>query len=130
MRRSQGYTDELEKLTRDDRGLAVAVNLKDTAQKKMRLRITGFSQPEYGYAFSNNGYIMTYENYNILKEDKLQICRSKVSIKKYIHVPKWEEEENALVEEEKGEEACHKFIKIEFILGKELRRVKELFQNF
>ena len=106
MRRSQGYTDELENLTRDDRGLAVVVNLKDTAQKKMRLRITGFSQPEYGYAFSNNGYIMTYENYNISKEDKLQICRSKVSIKKYIHVPKWEEEEeNALVEEEKGEEA-------------------------
>ena len=44
MRRSQGYTDELEKLTRDDSGLAVVVNLKEAAQKKMRLRITGFSQ--------------------------------------------------------------------------------------
>ena len=47
MRRSQGYTDELEKLTGDDSGLAVVVNLKDAAQKKMRLRITGFSQSEY-----------------------------------------------------------------------------------
>ena len=71
MRRSQGYTDELEKLTRDDSGLAVVVNLKDAAQKKMRLRLTGFSQSEYCYAFSNKGYIMTYKNYNISKEDEL-----------------------------------------------------------
>ena len=32
MKRSQGYTDELEKLTRDDSGLAIVVNLKDGAQ--------------------------------------------------------------------------------------------------
>ena len=37
MRRSQGYSAELEKLTRGDSGLAVALNLKDAAQKKMRL---------------------------------------------------------------------------------------------
>ena len=35
MRRSQGYTDELEKLTRDDSSLAVVINLKEAAQKKM-----------------------------------------------------------------------------------------------
>ena len=64
MRRSQGCTDELEKLTRDDSGLAVAVNLKDPTQKKMRFRITGFSQSEYCYT-------MTYKNYNIWEEDKL-----------------------------------------------------------
>ena len=69
MRRSQGYTDELQKLTRDDSGLAVVVNLKEAAQKKMRLRITGFSQAEYWYALSNKGYIMTYKSYNISKED-------------------------------------------------------------
>ena len=69
MRRSQDYIDELEKLTRDDSGLAVVINLKEAAQKKMRLRITGFSQAEYWYALSNKGYIMTYKNYNILKED-------------------------------------------------------------
>ena len=70
MRRSQGYTDELEKLTRDDSGLAVAVNLKDAAQKKMSLQITGFSQSEYWYAFLNKGYITTNKNYNISKEDE------------------------------------------------------------
>ena len=71
MGRSQGYTYELEKLTRDDSVLAVVVNLKDAAQKKMKLRITGFSQSEYWYAFSNKGYIMTYKNYNISKKDEL-----------------------------------------------------------
>ena len=69
MRSSQGYTDELEKLTRDDSSLSVVTNLKETAQKKMRLRTTGFSQAEYWYALSNKGYIMTYKNYNISKED-------------------------------------------------------------
>ena len=73
MRRSQGYTGELEKLTRDDSGLAVFVNLKDVEQKKIRLRITGFSQSEYSYASSNKVYIMTYKNYNISREDELQI---------------------------------------------------------
>ena len=131
MRRSQGYTYELEKLTRDDSVLAVVANLKDAAQKKMKLRITGFSQSEYWYAFSNKGYIMTYKNYNISKEDQLQICKSKVSIKKYINVPKWEEEDTLVEEEEeKGEEAYHTFIKIKFILGRDLKQLKELFQKF
>ena len=69
MRRSQGYTDEFEKLTKDDSGLGVVINPKEAA-KKMRLRITGFSQAECWYAFSNKGYIMTYKNYNISKEDE------------------------------------------------------------
>ena len=47
MRRSKGYTGELEKLIRDDSGLAVVINLKKAAKKKMRLRLTGFSQAEY-----------------------------------------------------------------------------------
>ena len=34
MRRSQGYTDELEKLTRDDSVLAVVVNLKKQQKRK------------------------------------------------------------------------------------------------
>ena len=33
-------------------------------------------------------------------------------------------------QDEKGEEAYHTFIKIEFILGKDLKQVKELFQKF
>ena len=61
----------------------------------------------------------------------MQIFKSKINIKKYIHVPKWEEEENALVEEEeKGEEAYHTFIKIGFILGGDLKWVKGCFKSF
>ena len=49
MRRSKGYTDELEKLNRDDSGLAVVITLKEAAAKKLRLSVTGFSQAEYWY---------------------------------------------------------------------------------
>ena len=70
MRRSKGNTGELEKLTRNDSGLVVYVKLKKVAVKKMRLRIVGYSQGEYWYAYTNKGYIMTYKNYNISKADE------------------------------------------------------------
>ena len=69
VRKSKGYTDELEKLTRDDSGLGLAISLKNAANKKMRRRTTGFSQAEYYYVFSNKGYIMTYKSYSISKSD-------------------------------------------------------------
>ena len=71
MRRIKGYTAELEKLNRDDSGIAVTVSLKEAAAKKLRLRITEFSQAEYWYLLSNKGYIMSYKNYNISKADEL-----------------------------------------------------------
>ena len=49
MTRSKGYTDELEKINRDDSGLAVIIGFKEAAAKKLRLRITGYSQSEYWY---------------------------------------------------------------------------------
>ena len=70
MRRSKGYTNELEKLNRDDSDLAVTIGLKEAAAKKLRLRITRYSQAEYWYLLSNKGYIMSYKNYNISKADK------------------------------------------------------------
>ena len=51
--RSKGYTDELEKLNRDDNDLAVVITVKEAAAKKLRLRVTGFSQAEYCYLLSN-----------------------------------------------------------------------------
>ena len=70
MRRSKGNTDELEKLTRDDSGLVVVITLKKAAVKKMHLRIVGYSQGEYWYAYTKKGYIMSYKNYNIAKADE------------------------------------------------------------
>ena len=71
MRRSKEYTDELEKLTRDNSSLNLTDNLKKAAEKKLRLRIVGYSQAEYWYTLSNKGYIMTYKNYNISKNDEI-----------------------------------------------------------
>ena len=67
MRRSKGYTDELQKLNHDDSGLAVTTGLKEAAAKKLRFRITGYSQAKYWYLLSNKGYIMSYKNYKISK---------------------------------------------------------------
>ena len=72
MRRSKGYTDELEKINRDDSLLALTINLKVAVTSKLRYRITGWSQDEYWYLLSNRGYIMSYKNYNISKSDTYQ----------------------------------------------------------
>ena len=69
MRRSKGYTDELEKINRDDNGIALTISLKEAATKQLRFRITGFSQAEYWYLLSNKGYIMSYKIYSISKAD-------------------------------------------------------------
>ena len=69
MRRSKGYTDELEKIIHDDSGIALNIKLKKAAAKKLQYRITAFSQAEYWYLFSNKGYIMSYKNNNVSKAD-------------------------------------------------------------
>ena len=70
LRRSKGYTDELEKIYRDDSQISLTINLKAAATKKLRYRITAWSQGEYWYALSPKGYVMSYKNYNISKQDK------------------------------------------------------------
>ena len=70
MRRSKGYTDELEKINRDDNGLAVVIGFKEFAAKKLRLQIVRYSQGEYWYLLSSKGYINSFKNYNILKADQ------------------------------------------------------------
>ena len=72
MRRSKGYSDELERLNRDDSGLAVTIGLKEATAKKLRLRITGYSQAEYWYLLSKKCYILSYKNYNISKADEAE----------------------------------------------------------
>ena len=69
MRRSKGYTDELEQLTRNDGGVNLSTKLNRTATKKMRLRVIAYSQSEYWYVNTNKGFIMTYKDYCIAKDD-------------------------------------------------------------
>ena len=71
MRRSKGYTNELEKLTRDDGGVTLTVKLKEAVTKKLRLRVVPYSQVEYWYTSTNKGYIMTYKDYSIAKDDHI-----------------------------------------------------------
>ena len=59
MRSSKGYTDEFEKLTHGDGVVTLTVKLKQTAVKRMRLRVIAYSQAEYLYTSTNKGYIMT-----------------------------------------------------------------------
>ena len=51
MRRSKGYTNELE--------------------KQLRLRVIAYSQAEYWYTSANKGYIMTCKDYSIAKDDDI-----------------------------------------------------------
>ena len=72
MRRSKGYTDELEKINCDDSLLALTINLKKPTTSKLCYRITGWSQGKYWCLLSNRGYIMSYKNHNISKSDTYQ----------------------------------------------------------
>ena len=94
MRRSEGYTDALEKLTRNDSGFNFTVNLKKAAENKMRLGIAGYSQAEYWYTLSNKGYITTYKNYNISRNDEIspQLFKTK-QYKKFKYI-RWQKEKN------------------------------------
>ena len=65
IRRSKGYTDEFEKVNRDDSDLVVTVDLKNAATKKMRLYVTGDYQGEYLYMLSKDGLVMNHKEYSI-----------------------------------------------------------------
>ena len=67
IRRSKGFTGELERVNRDDSDLTVTVDLKAAATKKMRLRITDYFQGEYNYMISSNRLIMNYKEYGVSK---------------------------------------------------------------
>ena len=67
IRRSKGYTSELERVNRDDSDLSVTVDLKAAATKKMRLYIRGYYQTEYMYMLSKHGLTMQLKEYSVVK---------------------------------------------------------------
>ena len=71
MKRSKGYTDELEKLTRNDSNISLTIKLKAVTTKKLRLRVIGYSQAEYFYATSSAGQIMIFKNYSVTKNNDI-----------------------------------------------------------
>ena len=69
MRRSKGYTDELEKLIRNDSDVSITVKLKAAATKKLRLKIVGYLQCEYFYTTSSIGQIMTFKRFTVIRDN-------------------------------------------------------------
>ena len=57
---SKGYTNKFEKLRRDDSDLVLTVELKNVLQKKMHLRVWGYSQGEYLYLLSDRSLAMIH----------------------------------------------------------------------
>ena len=91
LRRSKGYADKLESLTRDDSKLTLTVTQKDATTKKMRLRVAEYSQDEYYYALSQRGSIIQYKIYEITKDKNIaaEFYCIKTSKKKKKKKKKW-----------------------------------------
>ena len=47
LRCRKGYSNEIEKVNRDDRDLSITIILKAAATKKIRFHVTGYYQDEY-----------------------------------------------------------------------------------
>ena len=71
MRRSKEYTDELEELSRNDADADLTILLTKATEKKMRLKVLGYSQGEYWYAITNRGKVFTCKNYSIKKDEDI-----------------------------------------------------------
>ena len=74
LRRGKGYTDELEKINRDNSDLMITVTLKAATTKKMRLRVTGHYQGEYLYSLSKERFIMNYTEYGVNKPNDIALA--------------------------------------------------------
>ena len=71
LRRGRGYTQELEKIVRNDSSLKLTITLKAAATKKMRLRVVGYHQGEYMYSMTNLGLLVSYKDYGIVAQNSL-----------------------------------------------------------
>ena len=72
MRRSKGYTDELEKINRDDSGLAITTGLKEVTPKKLKLWIMGYSQGEFGIYYETKDTLCYTKITTYLKQRNLK----------------------------------------------------------
>ena len=72
-RRRKGYSDELEKINRDNSDLMITVTPKAVTTKKMRLHVTEHYQGEYLYPLLNEGLIMNYKEYGVNKPNSIAL---------------------------------------------------------
>ena len=69
LRANSGYTEEAEKIERNDSKMNLAILLKTAATKKLRLRIWAYSFGEYLYLLSRQGLTLRHKTYSISQED-------------------------------------------------------------
>ena len=72
MRKSKGYTGELEKITRQGSGITLKIAFKAfTTKKNLRLKVWGYSQGKYLNLRRLQGLKMTYKTYKNAKENDI-----------------------------------------------------------
>ena len=69
LRDSLGYTDEIEKASRNDSKLNVYSELRNILRKKMRLRVSGYTNGEYLYMLVDSSLTLKYKTYTIKSLD-------------------------------------------------------------
>ena len=71
LRRGRGYSNELERIVRNDSSLTLTVTLQNAAVKKYRLRVVGYYQGEYIYSMTNLGLLLSYKDYGIVAQNEM-----------------------------------------------------------
>ena len=69
LRVSAGYTSEEDKFERNDSKINLFIQLKNSATKKLRLRVWAYSLGEYLYVLSRQGLTLRHKTYSISRED-------------------------------------------------------------
>ena len=78
LRRGRGYSNELERIVRNDSSLTLTVTLQNAAVKKYRLRVVGYYQDEYIYSMTNLGLLLSYKDYSIVAQNEMvALCRNR-----------------------------------------------------
>ena len=71
LRRGRGYSNELERIVRNDSSLTLTVTLQNAAVKKYRLKVVGSYQGEYIYSMTNLGLLLSYKDYSIVAQNEM-----------------------------------------------------------
>ena len=71
LRRGRGYSNELERIVRNDSSLTLTITLQHAAVKKYRLRVVGYYQGEYIYSMTNLGLLLSYKDYGIVAQNEM-----------------------------------------------------------
>ena len=69
LRDSLGYTDKIEKASRNDSKLNVSSELRNPLRKKMGLRVLGYTNGEYLYMLVDGSLTLKYKTYTIKSLD-------------------------------------------------------------